>query len=265
MLTFIIPVKSNKVSNSWEYFSKLFERTLKSVCNQTSNNFRVIVVCHEKPNTAFEHPNLEFIYVDFEPPLLKPENQDKHYGLKGEDKCKKILAGLEYIKKYEQDYVMVVDADDCISNKLAAYVDAHKSKDIPGWYFKKGYIYREGDRFIYLNKKNFNTLCGTCIIVKPSLLHHTFKRKPFLVYVHRTINLTENKSLRPLPIPGSIYSMGNGENLYMSKSKIKNLNSGKLFSLSMIKSIIRKLKKYRIKTLNNSIKSEFGIYNILNK
>src|SRR5690606_1555588 len=106
MLTFIIPVKSKKVSNSWGYFSKLFERTLKSICNQTSNKFRVVVVCHEKPDTDFEHPNLEFIHVDFEPPLLNPDTKDKHDGLKEEDKARKILAGLDYIKKYDQDYVM---------------------------------------------------------------------------------------------------------------------------------------------------------------
>lgn len=262
MLTFIIPVKSKKVSNSWGYFSKLFERTLKSICNQTSNKFRVVVVCHEKPDTDFAHPNLEFVYVDFEPPLLTPETKDKHDGLKEEDKARKILAGLEYIKKYDQDYVMVTDADDCISNKIAAYVDNYKSADILGWYFKKGYIYREGDKFISLNKENFNTLCGSCIIVKPNLINHIFKQKPHLLYVHQTIKLTDDKVLSPFPIPGSVYSMGNGENHYMSSNMIKNLNSKNLFSLDMIKSIIRKLKKYRVKTLNTKIRSEFGIYHV---
>src|SRR5690606_9193871 len=118
------------------------------------------------------HPNLEFIHVDFEPPLLNPDTKDKHDGLKEEDKARKILAGLDYIKKYDQDYVMVTDADDCISNKIVAYVDEHTSEDTSGWYFKKGYIYREGDKFISLNKENFNTLCGTCIIVKPNLINH---------------------------------------------------------------------------------------------
>ena len=263
MITFIIPVKSKRVSGSWEHFSKLFERTIKSVSNQTSENFRIIVVCHEKPEISFEHPKVEYIHVDFEPPVLKPELAEKHDGMKEEDKSKKIMAGLDFIKKYEQDYVMVADADDCISNRIAEYVDEHKSQDLPGWYFKKGYIYREGDKFISLNKEGFNLLCGTCIVIKPDLIQHIFKSKPHLLYVHQTIQLTESEALRPLPLPGAIYSMGNGENHFMSGTMMKNLATGKkFFSLSSFKGILRKLKKYRVKPLNRKIKNEFGIYEV---
>lgn len=263
MITFIIPVKSKRVSGSWEHFSKLFERTIKSVSNQTSENFRIVVVCHEKPEIGFEHPKVEYIHVDFEPPVLHPELAEKHDGMKEEDKSKKIMAGLDYIKKYEQDYVMVADADDCISNRIAEYVDEHKSQDLPGWYFKKGYIYREGDKFISLNKEGFNLLCGTCIVIKPDLIQHIFKNKPHLLYVHQTIQLTESETLSPLPLPGAIYSMGNGENHFMSGTMMKDLATGKkFFSLSSFKGILRKLKKYRLKPLNKKIKNEFGIYEV---
>lgn len=262
MITFLVPVKSARVSGSWNHFSRLFERTLISITNQTSQEFRVVVICHEKPNTDFEHPKLEYIHVDFEPPVLLPEEQDKHDGLKEEDKSKKILAGYEYIQKYQQDYVMVADADDCISNRIAAYVSENKSSNLAGWYFKRGYIYREGDRFLALNKRNFNSLCGTCIIVKPNLLHHIFQRVPHLLYVHQTIDLTSEYSLEPLPFPGSIYSMANSENHFMSNSMIKELNSQKWFSLQMIKSLLRKIRKYRFIPLTNKLKEEYGIYPI---
>ena len=263
MITFIIPVKSKRVSGSWKHFSKLFERTIKSISNQTSENFRVVVVCHEKPEISFEHPKVEYIHVDFESPVLKPEFAEKHDGMKEEDKSNKIIAGLNYIKKYEQDYIMVADADDCVSNRIAEYVDKNKSHDLPGWYFKKGYIYREGDKFISLNKEGFNLLCGTCIIVKPELIQYIFKNKPHLLYVHQTIQLRANKALSPLPLPGAIYSMNNGENHFMSGAMMKDLATGKkLFSLSTIKGIVRKLKKYRIKRLNSKIKNEFGIYEV---
>ncbi len=81
MLTFIIPVKSEKVSGSWDQFSRLFERTLKSVSGQTSDAFRIVVVCHEKPDIAFDHPSIEYIHVDFAPPVLRPEEREKHDGL----------------------------------------------------------------------------------------------------------------------------------------------------------------------------------------
>lgn len=262
MINFIIPVKSKKVTVSWEKFSKIFERTLKSVAKQTSQNFRIIVVCHEKPDVDFTHPNLEIIQVDFEPPNLIDAPQEKHNGLKEEDKSKKILAGLEYIKKYKQDYVMVVDADDCISNKIVSVVEQQK-ENIPGWYFNQGYVYIEGDKFISLNKKDFNSLCGTCIIIRPDLIKHIFKNRPHLLYAHHIIELTDNTCLEPFPIPGAIYSMANGENHYMSNSMVSNLKNVKLFSITSIKGIIRKLKKYRLKLLSKKIQAEFGVSQIL--
>lgn len=265
MLTFIVPVKSKKVTKSWEYFSKLFRRTLSSICNQTSQEFRVVVVCHEKPDTNFSHPKVEFIYVDFDAPNLAEAPPEKHNGMREEDKSKKILKGLEYIKKYHQDYVMVADADDYISNKIVAYVEENKAKGYAGWYFDKGYLYREGDKFISLNKRNFNSLCGTCIIVKPHLLTHIFKKMPHLLYVHHTIKLTDEAILRPFPSAGAIYNMANGENHFMSITMIKTLNSGALFSLVTLKSVIRKLKKYRIYPLHRTIKNEFGMYEIENR
>ncbi len=70
MLVFIIPLKSAKVSSDWQRVSALFENCVKSACNQTSNKFYVIVVCHEKPITSFQHPNLCYVQVDFPPPSM---------------------------------------------------------------------------------------------------------------------------------------------------------------------------------------------------
>jgi hypothetical protein len=262
MLTFIIPVKSERVSSSWPQFSKLVERTLKSVTNQTSPNYRVIVVCHEKPLTDFEHDKIEYLYVDFDPPALKTAPKEKHNGLKEEDKSHKILAGITYAEKYETNFFMVVDADDCISNKIVAYVEKHKAKNKVGWFINKGYYYREGDGFISLNRNNFNTLCGTCLIVRPKYIKETFKKIPHLEYVHQTEKFSETLPLVKLPFAGAVYSMLNGENHYMTGNQMRKLNSMKLFSLETLKGIIRKLKRYRIKKLNKKIIDEFGLYRL---
>ena len=260
MVTFIIPVKSAQVSGSWSGFSKLVERTLKSVTNQTSQDFKVVVVCHEKPEINFTHPNIEYIQVDFGVPQLKDAPKEKHDGMKEEDKSNKILAGVAHAEQYNSDYFMVVDADDCISNKLVAYIEENADKDEVGWYINKGYFYREGDKIISLNRENFNTLCGTCLIVKPEYFKGIFQHNPHLLYVHQTTEFDGGHKLKRLPFPGAVYSMANGENHYMSGGQMKNLGTKNLFSLETIKGIFRKLRKYRIKTLNNRIIGEFGIY-----
>ncbi len=262
MVVFIMPVKSSKVSSSWDHFSRLVERGIKSVCQQASQNFKLVVVCHEIPDISFQHPNLEFIQVDFDPPNLVKGNNELNNGLKEEDKSKKIQAGVAFARKYNPDYFMVSDADDLISNRIVSFVDKNSTQKSPGWYFKKGYIYREGDSFISLNKENFNTLCGTCIIVRKDLIDRIFVNRPHLEYWHKTIELTENTSLQPFPFPASVYSMANGENHYMSGAKIKTLNKGSLFSLNTLKGIIRKLKKYRVRPLTKGLKEEFGLYTV---
>ncbi|UWU48472.1 hypothetical protein APLC1_3267 [Limnospira platensis C1] len=45
MLGFFIPIKSRKISKSWDNLSLLLERTARSMCNQTHPDFRIIVVC----------------------------------------------------------------------------------------------------------------------------------------------------------------------------------------------------------------------------
>ncbi|WP_209403891.1 glycosyltransferase [Pseudozobellia sp. WGM2] len=262
MVTFIIPVKSAKVSESWSDFSKLVERTLKSVTNQTSQNFKVVVVCHEKPETDFTHPNLVYIHVGFDVPRLNDTPKEKHNGLMEVDKSNKIFAGVAHAKKYYSDYLMVVDSDDCISNKLVEFIEANKDTNDVGWYINKGYFYREGDKLILLNRKIFNILCGTCIIVRPSHMAAIFQHDPHLLYVHQTMEFEDNTKLEKLPFPGAVYSMANRENIYMSGGKMKSLAGTLLFRWSNLKETFRILRTYRMKRLNSKIISEFGIYSI---
>lgn len=262
MITFIIPVKSKRVSASWESFSKIFERTLRSVTNQTSQNFKVLVVCHEKPETNFVHPNVEYIHVDFDPPQLATAPKEKHDGLKEEDKSRKILAGVAHSEKRGTNYLMVVDADDLISNKIAAFVEKNSNTGTNGWYFRKGYIYREGAKYISLNKENFNTLCGTCIIIKATLIKQIFKQVPHLLYVHKTTGLENGIKLDALPFSGSVYSIANGENHYMNAKQIRVLTSGSFLKWSTIVGVFRKLKKYNIYPLSKRIRQEFGMYQL---
>ena len=98
MLAFIIALKSSQVSSSWELVCKLFERTLKSVCNQTSTEYQVIVVCHEKPETQFNSPQISYVQVDFPIPGETFASKDK-------DKMLKMQAGLLYVQKIHVSHV----------------------------------------------------------------------------------------------------------------------------------------------------------------
>ena len=118
MLVFVVPLKSEQVSKSWDKVSQLLERTLKSICNQTSSQFQVVVVCHEKPLVRFSHPAIEYVQMIYD----IPEHPNKI--VKGlTDKGRKVLRGIVEAKKYNPTHVMLVDADDCVSSKLASFVE----------------------------------------------------------------------------------------------------------------------------------------------
>ncbi len=50
-------------------------------------------------------------------------------------------------------YIMTIDSDDCVSNKVCAFVSKNGTDSISSWYFKKGCLYPEGKSYSYLNLK----------------------------------------------------------------------------------------------------------------
>jgi hypothetical protein len=262
MLIFIVPIKSSKLASDWSEFSKLVERTLKSICNQNSQNFKVVVACHELPNISYQNNKIEYIQVDFDPPQLVEDDWDKNRELKEGDKARKILVGFKKAKSYNPDYVMVVDSDDLISNNIVSFVEKHND-DISGWYFPKGYFYKEGAKYLFLNKENFNIRCGSCIIIKTELFPQLIINDPWLYYFHETMILPDGKPLDKFPFAGTLYSMANGENHFMTAQKaFKEATSQRASVGQFIRSLQSKMLKYGIKPITPNFKRKFNFYRV---
>ncbi|MEH2038707.1 glycosyltransferase family A protein [Nostoc sp.] len=246
MLVFVIPLKSAKVSNSWERVTQLFERCIKSVCNQTSPNFHVIVVCHEKPKIEFTHPHITYITVNFSPP-----NEPSPVAKGDTDKGRKILKGLMYARQFYPTHTMTVDADDCVSEKLAKFVQQHP--DSNGWFINKGYKYQEGNNYIYIKRSNFYKMCGTCNILRydlndlPETAEYNRGYGYYKYYIDhakvKEILKNKGKSIKSLPFPGAVYILATGENLFENSKRLR-------FSI------------FNRKLLNQSLRDEFGLYNL---
>jgi hypothetical protein len=264
MLVFIIPVKSKEITNSWEILSKLVERCVKSACNQTSPNFRVVVVCNERPNIEFQHPHVYYVEVDFPVPIYKETEQERLKGyeyafhskeitMKNADKSRKLLTGIGFSQQFQPSHIMVVDSDDCVSKHLAEYVDKHQDGD--GWVLRKGYIYRENNKILYMNTKTFNQTCGTSVIIKYALHKLVFENPD---WYNCSFNVLPGANIQPLPFVGAVYTIENGENILANKkitSQILNTNL-----MQGIGSLIKKIFKYRLVFLSKSIADEFGLY-----
>lgn len=264
MLLFVVPIKSPKLSRDWSLASRLFERCLRSICAQTSGDFRVVVVCNEKPQIHFEHPQVEYIEVDFPVPETRRPGEVStsgyDYGVSAEiarknaDKARKLRTGFDHGARYKPTHCMGVDADDCISRRLAEFVG--RNPQGPGWFFRKGFIHPEGGRLMYKNVKNFNQTCGSSVIVRYDLRQLVLENPDF--YAH----CIERPPLVQLPFPGAIYSIANGDNIYMTADTASQIQGSiwrKLFSPALPR-LMKKLLKYRPALVTGRVRREFGLY-----
>lgn len=253
MLVFVIPLKSPQVSKSWQKTCSIFERTLKSVCNQTLSNFKVVVVCNQKPEIAYTHPNVIYLVENF------PVPQPKVRFDKERDRTRKMLAGIVKAKQLENTtHIMLVDADDCVSNQLAKYVEANP--DGAGWLIASGYWYQENSNFVRVMRKAFYEYCGTSNILRADLYpvdSHTPENVELLQqkYRHKQIRKTlanQGIYLDPLPFKGAIYTVNHGENTYYG---IGN----KYHKISLKSRLLRWKSLLDNRLLTPAIKKDFGM------
>ncbi len=270
MLCFVVPLKSSQVSQSWPTVSQLFERTVKSLCRQTNPNFRVIVVCNEKPEIKFQHPNLEYIQIAL--PQVPTTMAERRF-----DKMQKFLIGIRRAKEMGCSHIMLTDSDDCVSRSLAEFVVNNPQAD--GYFFKQGYIYKNNQKRIQIEKKRFNMYCGTSHIIKSDwydVSEENLARIPnsistdrqlprdilHLYYRHRYFAdafKSQGANLQPLPFLGSVYILGNSENISTLDSK--RIQSQTKLSLRGRLSKLRSYLFYRPR-LTPELRDEFGLYDI---
>ncbi|MBT6687195.1 MAG: hypothetical protein HOB05_12785 [Bacteroidetes bacterium] len=201
MLVFVACIKHPENSQSYDKVWQLLNNTLYSVCSQTDQNFRVIVVCDKKQPLQHHEEIInrytEFVEVDFpshgedvlnnfellgdlSPPLHDPKWWSRwqendfattrpegyfHIANVVLNMASKFLVGILAAKKFDPEYLIFFDGDDFVGNDISAYLNSHPDEN--GWIMTHGYK-MVGNRLapIY-NPKSF---CGTGNILKYTLL-----------------------------------------------------------------------------------------------
>ena len=252
MLLFVIPLKSKRVSKDWTLASKLFENCLYSVCNQIDPDFKIVVICHEKPNLRRTYDNsVEFVEVDFVPPTKGTHKEMMN------DKWRKLAVGMVRASKIKPDFVMFTDADDLVSRKLSQYANAHKKNN--GWMFKKGYIWHYKRSWIYYTD-NYN--CGTNAIINSR--HIKFPKDTTKESISACIMLTHGHTiiekgmkrqrtpLDVLPFSGGIHVLGHSDNA-------EDINRGEYLPGKDWIFFLKSVTHFNYRPLTKSIKNEFSM------
>lgn len=224
MIAFVIPFRSKATSDNWPLHSSLLLRTLNSLLNQTDKNFLVILVYTDLPDFRLDHENL--VWLQFPYDFLKVKDIDDYesyakpyfsteiFAEYGMDQARKSTYGCKLAKEMGSEYIMSVDADDLVSNKMAKFVNLNSSSSNPGWYVNKGYVFVEGTKYIYRYPKNLNSFCGSTYIVRADLVSiPDFKSRNLLdynffsghVWLKERLKQYHNAVLLPFPLYAIIY------------------------------------------------------------
>ena len=248
MLVFIVPLQSPQASKNWGHVGRLARRTLRSLLSQDHPDFKVILVCNEPPAGLPVGPALTVLRRELPVPNMSVwENRMA-------DKWNKVRIGLVAVRALAPCHVMVVDADDLVSRRLAAHCAAHA--DAVGWYFEHGWMHDENSRWIFHRRKGFHAICGTSSIVRVELADlpdcETGSREENFLLRSGHTQIRANMEARgtplaKLPFAGSIYMLGTGEN--HTSFSLKGWRSKKI--------LLQKLLSYR--WLTRRVREEFGL------
>lgn len=215
MIYFVIPLRSKAAAKNWERVTKDFNRTLRSCYNQTSPEFKILVACHDIPKVDFEYDKrVRFIQVDIPTPKNTKEMMyDKGY------KMYTLMQNVRFeINGNRGGYILPIDADDLVSNKVAAFFEGRD--DGMCYTSKYGYIWNKPSLFVTKAKDLWRT-CGSCTIVYykkdelPDIDMEKNTKKYIFQNSHRFLikyAKSIGKKFEMIPFPTTIYVLGTGEN-----------------------------------------------------
>ncbi len=263
MIGFIIPFK-RKTDNNWEIECSNLKNTLNSVINQIDKNFKVFVIYSDSPDFNFSHDSVEFVKFPYEfkstneiAKLEKVVNPDFKEGISDKvyDHGKRLLYGSFIAKEKGCEFIMPVDADDFVSNKLSEWVNLNKN-NCTGWYIDKGFIKFGLSKILVKVKRNMNMINGSTHIIHVNLLPDQLMENinPSLMcffsshgYLTTRLKHLKNIDLVPIPFYAIIYYI-HGKNWLGFDNLVVNKRV-----LVFFKKILRG------KYLSSAVKKEFGI------
>ena len=143
MICFAIALRSRQSSDCWPAVLEDFNRTLRSVFNQTNPEFHVYVGCNEVPKLQDSYDErLHFVTVSLPVPKTWEEKcRDRSWKL-----CCCAMEIRKDLPRLSEGgvYVFPVDADDLVSCRLAQYCAEHP--DANGFKSPTGYKWIKGSR-----------------------------------------------------------------------------------------------------------------------
>jgi hypothetical protein len=221
---FCIPLQPKANANNWERVCTVLNQTLRSIQNQINQEFTVFIAGQDRPNIDDDISiNINWIAADWS---VQNANNEKL-----RDKRRKRILLLRAVRGAGGGYVMMLDADDLVSNQLVDYV--LKDRNPNGYIIEKGYAYDWGNGFMApipgAWSKTFDSVCGSCSVINFGVEDlprprsaETDEGPPYLAahlkqhsqWKHVMSDL--GRPLAVIPFPAAVYVLNHSNNLHYS-------------------------------------------------
>lgn len=206
-MIFGIPLRCRDSAKDWGKVVEDFNATLRSVLNQTDADIKVIVACNDRPE-AFNDPRVEYIEL---PQYYKTPDDAML------DKGEKIMAIGIRVRELGGGPVMLVDADDFVSNRIAAHVKSRP--DSVGIFAQYGYELDTAKQRL-IPSPFFLRNCGTCAVIRYSVddLPERMDQpeEDFIIRAghHRWLPKLRKRGSKTsnFPFPAAVHRLNTGEN-----------------------------------------------------
>jgi hypothetical protein len=261
-ITFIIPVCHPANAKSWASVKNNLAQTVKSIASQSISDWNAIIVANRGADLPALPSGFDVKWVNFPPNPLSRQlcaDQEQFYDGIRIDKGRRVLAGMLHAGK--MGHVMVVDADDLISNRIASFVAYHREES--GWFIREGFAFQETSRLLLLNR-NFHKLCGTSHIVRSDLYRLPQRAEDASeIYINRSLGShifieemlrSAGTPLTPLPFAGAIYRMAHPDSVTKSRGIIRSF----FWQRALAKSPLKLFKQlFHLRVMTTSLRSEY--------
>jgi len=219
---FCIPLMPKANASDWGQVSRVFNQTLRSLDNQTNKSFQVLLAAQDMPELA---PDLKLDVVHLESRWTVEDIASA----KLRDKRRKRTLLLRAVRERGGGYVMMLDADDLLSNQLVGYV--LEDRDPNGYLVETGYAYDWKANLIApipgVWGKGFDNVCGSCSVInfRPDDLPPLPDDDGTVDYLSKHLNQHSHwkhvmreagRPLKPLPFPAAVYVLNHDNNLHYS-------------------------------------------------
>jgi len=158
----VIPLKSKKISRDWQVTCDSLEATIKSIVAQSIQDYKVIIVGHDRPdflkNTL--NSNIKFKVAEFE----APDRNAINFTTKDliNDKTLKIISGLYELRNESLSYLYQLDSDDLMHVDFIKIIQS--IENVSAIIIENGYLYyKSSNRFIETGE--LDQLCGSTVVI----------------------------------------------------------------------------------------------------